>query len=73
MIEDMTIRNLSPATQKSYIYAVVKFSRHFSRSPDRLGPKDVRTYQLRSFGMSPVFVPTPCMAGPGVSGDRHRS
>jgi len=29
MIEDMTIRNLSPATQQSYIYAVRKFSRHF--------------------------------------------
>ena len=28
MIEDMTIRNLSPATQQSYTYAVAKFSRH---------------------------------------------
>ena len=37
MIEDMTIRNLSPATQRSYIRAVSKFSRHFGRSPDRLG------------------------------------
>jgi site-specific recombinase XerD len=46
MIEDMTIRNLSPATQQSYIYAVAKFSRHFNRSPDRLGLEDVRTYQL---------------------------
>jgi len=31
MIEDMTIRNLSPATQQSYLYAVGKFSRHFNR------------------------------------------
>ena len=46
MIEDMTIRNLSPATQQSYIYAVRKFSRHFGASPDRLGIADVRTYQL---------------------------
>jgi integrase/recombinase XerD len=29
MIDDMTVRNLSPATQQSYIYAVAKFS-HFS-------------------------------------------
>jgi integrase/recombinase XerD len=37
MIEHMTVRNLSPATQQSYIYAVAKFSRYFNRSPDRLG------------------------------------
>ena len=36
MIDDMMIRNLSPATQQSYLYAVGKFSRHFGRSPDRL-------------------------------------
>ena len=46
MIEDMTIRNLSQATQQFYIYAVRKFSRHFGRSPDRLGIEDVRAYQL---------------------------
>jgi hypothetical protein len=39
MIEDMTIRNLSPATQRSYVHAVAKFSRYFGRSPDRLGWK----------------------------------
>jgi integrase/recombinase XerD len=47
MIEDMTIRNLSPATQRSYIYAVAKFSRYFGCSPDRLGIEDVRTYQVQ--------------------------
>lgn len=46
MIEDMTIRNLSQATQQSYIYAVAKFSRYFNCSPDRLGMEDVRAYQL---------------------------
>ena len=29
----MTIRNLSRATQQSYIYAVAKFSRHFQLPP----------------------------------------
>lgn len=46
MIEDMTIRNLSPATQRSYISAVSKFSRHFRRSPDRLGLDEVRDFQV---------------------------
>ena|SRR5437016_5851077 len=46
MIDDMMVRNLSPATQQSYIYAVAKFSRHFNRSPDRLGLEEVRAYQL---------------------------
>jgi hypothetical protein len=32
---------------ESYIYAVRKFSRHFGRSPDRLGIEDVRAYQLQ--------------------------
>ena len=46
MIEDMTIRNLAPATQQSYLYAVARFSRHFARSPDRLGLEQVRAYQV---------------------------
>src|SRR6266571_365017 len=46
MIEDMTVRNLSPATQQSYLNAVSKFSRYFGRSPDRLGLEDVHAFQL---------------------------
>jgi len=46
MVDDMTIRNLSPATQRSYLHAVSKFSRHFGRSPDRLGLEEVRDFQV---------------------------
>ena len=46
MIEDMTIRNLSPATQRSYVHAVAKFAGYFGRSPDQLTLEDVRDYQL---------------------------
>ena len=46
MIEDMTIRNMSPATQRSYISAVSKFSRYFGRSPERLELEDVRAFQV---------------------------
>src|SRR5207253_4719717 len=50
MIDDMTVRNLSPATQQSYVYAVAKFSRFFGCSPDRLGIEEVRAYQLHLAG-----------------------
>jgi site-specific recombinase XerD len=63
MIEDMTVRNLSPATQQSYIYAVAKFSQYFGRSPDQLNLEDVRTYQVQlvSRGISwPALNQTVC-------------
>ena len=63
MIEDMTIRNLSPATQRSYVHAVAKFSRYFGRSPDRLGLEDVRAFQVHlvSTGISwPALNQTVC-------------
>jgi len=46
MIDDMTLRNLSPATQRSYLHAVANFSRYFDRTPDRLGLEDVRACQV---------------------------
>jgi integrase/recombinase XerD len=46
MIDDMSLRNLSPATQRSYIHAVKWFSRYHGRSPDRLGLEDVRAFQV---------------------------
>lgn len=57
MIEDMTVRNLSPATQRSYINAVQKFSRYFGRSPDRLDLEDVHAFQVHlvSTGISRSF------------------
>ena len=46
MIDDLTVRNLSPAPQRSYIHAVAKFSRYFGRPPDRLDIEDVRAYRV---------------------------
>jgi integrase/recombinase XerD len=51
MIEDMTVRNLSPATQRSYLNAVSKLSRHYGRSPDRLGLEEVRAFQVHLVAM----------------------
>ena len=42
MIDDMTIRNMSPLTQKSYISEVKNFSEHFGKSPDKLTFEHVR-------------------------------
>jgi|ERR1700730_7025099 len=46
MIEDMTVRNLSPATQRSYLAAVSKLSGYFGWSPDRLDLEDIRAFQV---------------------------
>ena len=46
MREDMKIRNLAPATQDRYIEHVAAFARHFGKSPDQLGPDEIRRYQL---------------------------
>lgn len=51
MFEDMTVRNLSPSTQQSYVYAVANFARHFGRSPDKLSLDEVRAYQLHLIGL----------------------
>jgi site-specific recombinase XerD len=43
MIENMTVRNLSPATQRSYLNAI---SRYFGRSPNDLGLEGVHAFQV---------------------------
>ena len=42
MIENMEIRNLTPLTQKAYVEQVSRFARHFGRSPEHLGPDEIR-------------------------------
>jgi len=46
MKEDMQVRNLSPHTQDSYLRQVSQFACYFRKSPDQLGPEDIRTYQI---------------------------
>jgi integrase/recombinase XerD len=46
MLEDMQIRNLAALTQKSYIEQVARFARHFDRSPEHLGPDEIRSWLL---------------------------
>jgi site-specific recombinase XerD len=46
MIEDMQIRNLAVHTQNTYVLQVSMFARHFSRSPEMLGPEEIRSYEV---------------------------
>jgi integrase/recombinase XerD len=46
MIEDMQIRNLAPRTQACYVEQVSRFARHFRKSPELLGPAEIRAWQI---------------------------
>jgi hypothetical protein len=46
MTEDMQVRNLALNTQVSYVQQVSLFARHFDKSPEQLGPEDIRAYQV---------------------------
>jgi integrase/recombinase XerD len=46
MTEDMQVRNLAENTQESYLQQVSLFARHFNKSPELLGPEQIRTYQV---------------------------
>ena len=63
MLEDMSIRNFAENTQLSYVQQVSAFARHFERSPEDLGPEQVRAYQAhlvidRSLTASSVGIAT---------------
>jgi site-specific recombinase XerD len=45
-IDDLRLRNYAARTIETYVGRVAGFARHFGRSPELLGPEDVRTFQL---------------------------
>jgi len=47
MIEDMTIRKLSPKTQQGYIRTIKNLAAFLGRSPDKASFEDVRGFQLQ--------------------------
>ena len=46
MQHDMQIRNLADNTQQSYLLQVSSFARHFRRSPEALGPEEIRAWLI---------------------------
>ena len=57
LIEDMTIRRLSPNTQHQYIRHVKSFADFVDRSPDKTTAEDVHRYQLH-LGSIGTTIPT---------------
>jgi site-specific recombinase XerD len=45
-IDDLRLRNYAARTIDTYVSRIVCFARHFGRSPDLLGPDEVRAFQL---------------------------
>ena len=46
MIEEMTLRNFAPTTQKAYVYSVIRLAKHYKRPPDQLDKEQIRSYLL---------------------------
>lgn len=44
MIEAMTVRGFSPRTHESYLFAVNALARYYGRSPEHIGPAQLRRY-----------------------------
>jgi len=45
MLEELQRRNYSEITTRKYLQYVTEFARHFGKSPDQLGPNELRSYQ----------------------------
>ena len=46
MLEELQLRNLSRTTADSYVRAVERFAKYYNKSPEQLGPEQVRQYLL---------------------------
>jgi integrase/recombinase XerD len=46
MIEELRVRNLSEITTRLYVGAAERFAKYYGRSPDQLGPEQIREFFL---------------------------
>jgi len=59
MLEELQRRNYSEITTRKYLQVVADFAKHFGKSPDKLGPSQLRAYQaylLKERKMAPGSV-----------------
>ena len=59
MLEELERRNYSAGTTRRYLRFVERFAQHFGKSPDKLGPDQLRSYQaylLRELKLCPGSV-----------------
>jgi hypothetical protein len=49
MLEELRRRNFADTTIRTYLHGVTHFSGYFRRSPDQLGPEEIRKYQAMLF------------------------
>src|ERR1035441_891780 len=66
MLEELEGRNYSAGTTRRYLRFVERFAQHFGKSPDQLGPDDLRSYQaylLRELKLCPGSVENHASAG----------
>ncbi len=45
MLEKLQSRNYSAITSRNYLRVVSDFAKYFGKSPDKLGPNELRNYQ----------------------------
>ena len=58
MLEELQRRNYSAITTRNYLRVVTEFAKYFGKSPDKLGPNQLRTYQ--------AYLLTECKLTPGT-------
>jgi site-specific recombinase XerD len=66
MLEDLQIRNYAPTTVTAYIRCVAEFAKHFGKSPEFLGPEQIREYQLHLIKEKGVSLPSYIQALSGL-------
>jgi len=51
MLEELQRRNYSQQTTKAYLHTVWEFAKYFHRSPEELGPEQIREFQAHLFSV----------------------